>query len=323
MQDTKIDGPPGPSKKGALAAGHSYGRDAMILIAGCNGHVGSRIMSKAAAAGVRARCFDLSPPAVPPEAADTLDVMTGDITDPADVQRALDGVAAVMFVVGLKRTKKGLTHEAVELSGMRNVLAAGRKTGLQHVLYTSALGVDAGVPATSLIAKHKAEQEIISSGIAYTIFRPSGYFVDFAEHFAPKIRQTGSFTLIGSGETRVQPLDPADLAEAFLQSLGNDRVRNRIFRIAGPEVFTLNEVVELVGRVVGREVRIKHLPVGLMHAVFSLMALITGSRGAKDFLYRMSRDSVCSEEDRREVQEAFSIEFKRLEPWLKEQPAVQ
>jgi hypothetical protein len=47
------------------------------------------------------------------------------------------------------------------------------------------------------------------------------------------------------------------------------------------------------------------------------MSFITGSRGLKDFLYRMSRDSICSEEEMQEVRDVFNIEFKRLEPWLR------
>ncbi len=54
--------------------------------------------------------------------------------------------------------------------------------------------------------------------------------------------------------------------------------------------------------------------------MFSLIALFTGNPGAKDFLYRMSRDSTCTEEEMREVREAFSIDFARLEPWLRKQP---
>jgi hypothetical protein len=29
--------------------------------------------------------------------------------------------------------------------------------------------------------------------------------------------ETGAFTIIGSGQSRIQPLDPADLAEAFIR----------------------------------------------------------------------------------------------------------
>jgi NADH dehydrogenase len=184
-------------------------------------------------------------------------------------------------------------------------------------MYISALGVGKDVPATSLVAKWNAEQSLLQSGIDYTIFRPSGYFVDFAEEFAPRIKKTGSFTIIGEGKMLVQPLDPADLAEAFLQALDNPRAIKKIFKIAGPEKFTLTDIIRLVGSLLSVPVQIKKMPLWLGNFMFSLIALFTGNPSAKDFLYRMSRDSTCTEEEMREVQETFSIDFERLEPWLR------
>ncbi len=155
--------------------------------------------------------------------ASCLEVVAGDITDPESVRKAVQGVDTVMFVIGRKRGTKKLTHEMVEHGGIKNVIAACREAGVKHIMYISALGVGKDVPATSLMAKWNAEQSLMQSGINYTIFRPSGYFVDFAEEFAPRIKTTGSFTIIGEGTFLVQPLDPADLAEAFLQALDNPR----------------------------------------------------------------------------------------------------
>ena len=290
-----------------------------VLIAGCNGHVGKEIVRKAVTRDMPVRCFDLAPPKIAGVDTSVLDVVTGDITDLDTVKKATRDITAVIDVIGMKGETKTLTHEMVEHGGMKNIVQAGRENNLQHILYTSVMGVEPDSPARTLAAKWNTEQTLIHSGIPYTIFRPSGYFVDFAEYFAPKIRNTGSFTVVGNGLTRIQPLDPADVAEAFLQSLGNEKAMNIIFKIAGPEVFTLEEVISLVSRVVGRQVKIKKIPFPIMNTLFSIIALLTGRRGGKDFLYRMSRDSVCSEQEMKEVRGAFAIEFKRLEPWLREQ----
>lgn len=291
----------------------------MILVAGAGGHVGREIVKKAAACNIKVRCFDkavFDPEGVDPEG---LEIVSGDITCLEDVKKAVQGVDAVMFVLGLKRQTKELTHEKVEHGGMQNMIAASKEADVMHIMYISALGVSPEAKASSLIAKGNTERALIASGIDYTIFRPSGYFVDFAEHFAPKIKETGKFTLIGDGLTRIQPLAPSDLAEAFIQSIDNPIVKNRIFKISGTETFTLADTVYLVSKLVDRPVKLTKLPFGLMNMIFSVMAFITGSRGLKDFLYRMSRDSVCSEEEIKEINEVFKIEFKRLEPWLKEE----
>ena len=291
----------------------------MILIAGCNGHVGREIVKKCAARKIQARCFDISPCVPAGLDSSWLEVFAGDITDPESVRKAVHGVETVMFVIGRKRGTKNLTHEMVEHGGIKNVIAACREAEVKHIMYISALGVGKDVPATSLVAKWNAEQSLQQSGIHYTIFRPSGYFVDFAEEFAPRIKATGSFTIIGQGAFRVQPLDPADLAEAFLQALDNSRAINKTFKIAGPEAFTLTEIIKLVATILGVPVRIKKMPVWLGNLMFSLIAFFSGNPGAKDFLYRMSRDSICTAEEMREMQEVFTIAYTRLEPWLRKQ----
>ncbi len=293
-------------------------KDMKVLIVGCNGHVGQEIVKKAVIRKMDIRCFDLNPLNIPQLDTSSLDCVTGDITDPVAAQRITKGVDAVIDVIGMRGETKTLTHEMVEHGGIKNIIQAGKESSVKHILYTSVLGVEPHSPARTLSAKWNAEQSLMQSGIHYTIFRPSGYFVDFAEYFAPKIRDTGSFTVIGNGLTRLQPLDPADLAEAFIQSLDNEKAVNRLFKIGGPEVFTLVEIIDLVSKVVDRKVKIKKIPFGIMNIMFSVIALITGKKGGKDFLYRMSRDSVCSDQEMREVKDAFDIEFNRLEPWLRE-----
>jgi NADH dehydrogenase len=201
---------------------------------------------------------------------------------------------------------------------MKNIIQAGKENQVKHIMYTSVMGVEPNSPAMSLSAKWNTEQSLINSGIAYTIFRPSGYFVDFAEYFAPQIKKTGAFTIVGDGSTKLQPLDPTDLAEAFIQSIDNAKVKNKIVKIAGSETFTLAGIVQLVGSVVGVQPKLKKMPFWLANLMFSAIALATGKKGGKDFLYRMRRDSVCTPEEMQQIKEAFNIEFKKLEPWLRE-----
>ena len=126
-----------------------------------------------------------------------------------------EGIDVVIDVIGMRGETKTLTHEVVEHGGIKNIIQASKKNGVKHIIYTSVLGVEPNSVARTLAAKWNAEQLLMHSGISYTIFRPSGYFVDFVKYFAPKIRDTGSFTVIGDGLTRLQPLYRADLAEAF------------------------------------------------------------------------------------------------------------
>ena len=64
----------------------------MLLIAGCNGHVGKEIVRKCIARKMATRCFDLKPLDLPGEDTSSLEIITGDITKLDDVRKAVTGV---------------------------------------------------------------------------------------------------------------------------------------------------------------------------------------------------------------------------------------
>jgi len=294
------------------------GDTVMILIAGCNGHVGQEIVKKVAARGMKARCFDIRPLDLPGVDTSHLDIVTGDITDPEAVRAAMKDVDVVMCVIGIKDTTN-VTHEMVEHGGMKNVIRAGKENNVKHIMYISSLGARQDSPAQSQAAKWRTEQTLQQSGITYTIFRPSGYFIDVTEYLVKEIKTKGKLSLIGDGQYRIQPVDPVDLAEAFIQSIDNEKAHNKIFKFAGPEIFTQLEMINLTAKVMDVAVKIKKLPYWLLNGMFSLIAFFTGKKALKDLLYRMTRHSSITEQEMAELHDAFTIESKRLEPWLREQ----
>jgi uncharacterized protein YbjT (DUF2867 family) len=241
-----------------------------------------------------------------------LDIVIGDITNLEQVKKSTGGANVILDVIGLRKETKELTHEMVEHGGIKNLIEAARENKIDHIIYISVGGVAPHAPAKTLQAKWNTEQSLINSGITYTIFRPSGYFVDFLEYFAPTIIKKGKMQAIGNGLKRIQPVAPEDVAEALLQSVGNEKAKNKIFSIAGPETFTFNEVVELVAQVVGKKVKITHTPFWLLYAMFTVLGF------SRDFLYRANRDSIITPEAEKALKDTFTINFQRLEPWLRE-----
>ena len=87
------------------------------------------------------------------------------------------GVAAVVHLVGIIRERRpSSTFAAVNHGGTRNVAEAAKAAGVKHVVYVSALGArdDARFPYAR--SKWLGEEEVIGSGVPYTILRPSILF---------------------------------------------------------------------------------------------------------------------------------------------------
>jgi uncharacterized protein YbjT (DUF2867 family) len=284
----------------------------MILIAGANGHVGKELVKNCIKRGFSTRCLDLHTLDI--EQSDTLkvEIIKGDITNLNTAREAVKGVETVLSVMGVRKDTEEMTHEKLELEGTQHLIAASKESGVSHIMYISSMGVTKNVPVQRLKIKWDAEQMLIHSGIAYTIFRPSGYFTDFLEYFAPAIKEKGSFRVFGKGLTRLQPIAVEDVAETMVRAIGNEKAKNKIFPLAGPEIFTLREILTILGKVMGKEVKIQSVPFWVMTLFFTLIR----SKSGKDFLYRAKGDSVCLPDVQREVREVFQIELKRMEPWL-------
>jgi len=285
----------------------------MILIAGANGHVGRELVKQCIKRGLSIRCLDLHPLDIALNNTLKVETIQGDITNLNTAREVVRGVKTVLSVMGVRKDTEEMTHDKLEHEGTHNLISAGKESAVSHIMYISSMGVTKNVPVQRLKTKWDAEQMLIHSGIAYTIFRPSGYFTDFLEYFAPSIRDKGSFRVFGKGMTKLQPIAVEDVAETVIRAIGNERAKNKIFPLVGPDIFTLREILMMLGNVMGKKVKIQSIPFWVMNLFFTLIR----SKSGKDFLYRAKGDSTCPPEVQREVREVFQIELKRLEPWLR------
>jgi NADH dehydrogenase len=58
--------------------------------------------------------------------------------------------------------------------------------------------------------------------------------------------------LIGGGRTRLQPVYVEDVAEAIARVLADPGTAGRTYELAGPDVYTMRELSEIVLRITGR-----------------------------------------------------------------------
>jgi uncharacterized protein YbjT (DUF2867 family) len=72
-----------------------------------------------------------------------VEIVRGDLVDPASLEPALDGVdALVTTAAGYVRRRKGDSLAAVDDRGNRNLVDAARKAGLGRFVFTSILTAD-------------------------------------------------------------------------------------------------------------------------------------------------------------------------------------
>jgi NADH dehydrogenase len=238
----------------------------VILVTGASGFVGRHILSALfdAEKDVRSLARD------PGKAAEVGgEVIQGDMTDPASLRRAVEGVEAVIHLVAVRQGKEE-TFQRVMVQGSSDLLDAAKDAGVRRFVLMSALGTSEAnrdlVPYYR--AKWDVEQLVKGSGLEHVIFRPSFIFGrdgGIIPTFRRLVKLAPVTPIIGSGEQRIQPIWADDLAAYFVKGLDLDAATNRTFELGGPDAVTWNEFWARFRLALGVRRRPSvHVPVGLM-----------------------------------------------------------
>jgi NADH dehydrogenase len=218
----------------------------------------------------------------------TVRVVEADIHDEAQLTALLRGRDAVINLVAiLHGSEAGFERAHVELP--RKLVRACAAAGVKRVVHVSALGVGPAAPSRYLRSKSAGEAVLTGAGLDLTILRPS---VIFGEHdrflnlFASLQALFPVLPLAGA-QARFQPVWVQDVAAAIVRCLDDAASIGKTFECAGPNIFTLKELVQAAGRWSGHVRPVFGLPdaIGRMQAL--TMELLPGAP-------LMSRDNLDS-----------------------------
>lgn len=279
-----------------------------VLLIGGSGFVGSQLAEQLSEQGLRVtvptrrreRAKHLLP--LP-----TTDVVEANVHDPAELSRLVRGQDAVINAVGVLHSRRGTPYGPdfaqahVELP--RKIVAACRTHGVRRLSHISALKADSNGPSAYLRSKGDGEAAIRDAGtrasgspFGWTIFQPSVIFGpqdSFLNLFAELTRKFPLLPL-ACPDARFQPVFVDDVAAAIAASLSNEAACGRTYEVCGPTVYTLRQLVEYVGELIGCRRPIIGLSRRLSYFQAALLELAPGSLMSRDNVRSMTVDNVCS-----------------------------
>ena len=176
----------------------------LVLVTGATGVLGRRVVRELVEQGDQVRCLVHTPGKERIFSHREVEVKYGSVRDRAALGNAFYDVEAVVHLVGIIRSRRRDSFEDVHREGTANVLAAAKEIGARHFLHVSVIGSANDSAYPYLYTKWLGEQEVIHSGIPYTIFRPSmlyGEGDEFLNALAGLVRLFPLVPVIGSGIT--------------------------------------------------------------------------------------------------------------------------
>ena len=198
------------------------------------------------------------------------EVREGDILEPATLPPALQGVEALIHLVGIIGETGRQTFENVHTRGTQNLIAASQIFGLKRFVHMSAQGAKQNAASRYHQTKWAAEEALGRSAMEWTIFRPSviyGPGDQFVNLFARMAESLPFLPIMGDGHARLQPVAVEEVARCFAGALSEPRSVRQSFDVGGPEFLTMPQILHTILAVTGRKRPIVHVPMGMARAL--------------------------------------------------------
>jgi NADH dehydrogenase len=135
----------------------------------------------------------------------------------------------------------GDSIESVDLRGHLHLVQAARNADVKHVVFVSFAKGPVDFPLQT--AKRAVENDLISSGLGYTILQPT-YFMEV--WLGPALgfdAVKGAVRILGTGEARTTWISYLDVARFAAVAVDNPRASGRVLPLGGPEALSARQVL--------------------------------------------------------------------------------
>jgi divinyl chlorophyllide a 8-vinyl-reductase len=263
-----------------------------VLVLGATGTIGRATVRALVVRGDEVVCLVRRRVTAP--AFDGAVVRFGDVTDPASVAR--DGIAGERFdaMISCLASRTGVATDAwaVDFEANLDALAAAKHAGIAHFVLLSAICVQKPRLAFQH-AKLAFEAALMTSGLRWSIVRPTAYFKSLSGQVA-RVAKGKPYLMFGDGQvTACKPISDDDLGD-FIAGCLDDRERwDRILPIGGPgAAITPLAQGEALFALLDRAPRYRRVPVALLDAIVALLGTlgrVVPALAAKAELARIGR----------------------------------
>ena len=217
----------------------------VILVTGAAGKTGRAIVRRFVGEGLDVRAMVFHPQQVDEMLSlGAHAALTGDLLEPADLSRAVNGVQSVYHVCPNVHPRELRIGEAI--------IAAARSGGAQRFIFHSVLYPDIEAMPHHWL-KFQVEQMLKESGLAFTILQPCAYMQNVLAQL-PEVRANGKLKVPYDVEAELSVVDLRDVAAAAATVLTQSGHVGKSYELCGPEAISHSRMAEVLAASLGRPV---------------------------------------------------------------------
>lgn len=234
-----------------------------VLVTGGTGVVGKSAVDHLLRAGHEVRLLSRHAAEDARQWASGVEPWPGDVSSDGGVRGACHGCHAVLHVAGIvAEHPPEATFRNVNVEGTRRLAQESRRAGVARFVYVSSLGAAAGASAYHR-SKAEAEEAVRATAPSgWLIVRPGNVYGpgdEVISFLLKMVRVLPVIPLVGRGDQPFQPVWVDDLGLALARAVERDEPRETALDLAGPEVTTTREVIDLLEKLTDRTTL--HVPV--------------------------------------------------------------
>ena len=175
--------------------------------------------------------------------------MSGDLTSGSGLCEAVKEVDTIIHCASSPKVP-----QATDIGGTRMLVQAARESGSPHFIYVSIVGTDRS-PALYYRAKREAENLIAQAGLPWSVVRAT-QFHSFGLCLIQSPGTDALNVIPVPPDTRLQTIAADEVAERLV-TLAEQGATHQIEEMGGPQVLTLEEMVQSYLRERNREARLR------------------------------------------------------------------
>ncbi len=216
----------------------------VVLVTGATGYIGGRLVPRLLAAGYRVRCLARNPERLAGRDWPGVEVVSGDVSDPGALARALAGVRQAYYLVHAMRDKDRDFREK-DLAQARTFAEACARAGVRRILYLGGLGDPGHQRSQHLASRQEVGEALASTGVAVLEFRAAVIVGSGSASFEMIRHLTERLPVMITPRwvnTRCQPIGIRDVLAYLLEALEHPDLGG-VFEIGGKDVLTYREMM--------------------------------------------------------------------------------
>jgi nucleoside-diphosphate-sugar epimerase len=287
-----------------------------ILVTGASGFIGRALSRHLLAGGHRVRGLirQADEGGVPAGA----EIVVGDLLDPSSLDRAAQGMEAVVHLACATGVARESLARAVNVEGTRSLLAAVARGGARRFVFLSSVSARRRRMGPYGRTKREGEALVSASAFEWVILRPSLVYGPGPDGLFARLSRSLQtlpvVPVIGDGRLPIDPLDVGDLCLVIEQCLLRDDVTGKSYDVLGPERMSFDEMLRRLGASLGASPRLLHVPPAIALPLARLLGAVLARPPLSEdnVLGMISPADVDGEPARRD----FAISWTRLDAGL-------